>query len=178
MCLYIYHETIKKALLSIFTKTWHYHGCVLSSSCRHFTEKSKHMCLKLLNREHITIKSCLNSLHSIQFQFLKQLKYTEVDCRTAAEMFKIVLFLALFSISLSVVSSVGSYCPYLNYPSYGYMATSRGYGYGSVATYSCNKGYYLHGNAKRRCFNTGVWGGIAPTCCKLINYVWLWFMYI
>ena len=81
-------------------------------------------------------------------------------------MLKIVLFLALFSISLSVVSSVGPYCPYLNYPSYGYISTSQGYVYGSVATYSCQKGYYLHGNAQRYCLNSGVWGGVAPTCCK------------
>ena len=102
-------------------------------------------------------------------------KYTEVDCQTAAEMFKIVLFLALFSISLSVVSSVGSYCPHLNYPSYGYIATSRGYVYGSVATYSCRKGYYLYGNAQRYCLSTGVWGGVAPTCCKLVYVMSRWF---
>ena len=164
-----------KALMSIFTQTWHYYGCVQWIWWRHFTEKPKHRALKITSSKTHKYKKLFEfiSQHSISVPEATEAtyKYTEVDCQSPPEMFKIVLFLALFSISLSVVSSVGSYCPYLSYPSYGYIATSRGYVYGSVATYSCRTGYYLHGNARRICLNSGVWGGIAPTCCKLIHYV-------
>ncbi len=36
---------------------------------------------------------------------------------------------------------------------------------GSVATYSCNSGFELIGNERRRsCQNNGQWGGNAPVC--------------
>ena len=41
---------------------------------------------------------------------------------------------------------------------------------GSVATYSCNKGYKLSGSSTRTCGSDGAWTGDAPTCnskCRL-----------
>ena len=36
--------------------------------------------------------------------------------------------------------------------------------YNSVATYTCNDGYILNGNATRTCLETGLWSGSVPTC--------------
>ena len=36
--------------------------------------------------------------------------------------------------------------------------------YNSVATYSCNDGYNLMGDATRTCLASGSWSGTAPTC--------------
>ena len=42
----------------------------------------------------------------------------------------------------------------------------------SVATYSCDPGYALNGNAKRRCLADGTWSGTIPSCvCKLTHFI-------
>ena len=38
------------------------------------------------------------------------------------------------------------------------------YQYGAVATYHCNPGFILWGNASRACQSDGSWDGISPTC--------------
>ena len=38
------------------------------------------------------------------------------------------------------------------------------YVYGSVATYHCNPGYILWGNASRLCVQDGAWTGTQPQC--------------
>ena len=40
--------------------------------------------------------------------------------------------------------------------------------FNTTATYSCNNGYELRGDATRTCLGTGLWSGDVPTCeCKL-----------
>ena len=44
----------------------------------------------------------------------------------------------------------------------------------SVATYSCNSGYALNGDATRRCLGNGTWSGTIPSCvCKLPHFNYL-----
>ena len=38
------------------------------------------------------------------------------------------------------------------------------YVYGSLATYHCNPGYILWGNASRLCSEDGEWNGVQPQC--------------
>ncbi len=40
--------------------------------------------------------------------------------------------------------------------------------YGTVATYTCNQGYYLSGNETRAC-NNSEWFGKMPTCKGIAN---------
>ena len=35
---------------------------------------------------------------------------------------------------------------------------------GSVATYSCDSGFFISGNSQRICQMDGLWSGSAPTC--------------
>ncbi|HET7538646.1 MAG TPA: hypothetical protein VFK05_02205 [Polyangiaceae bacterium] len=39
---------------------------------------------------------------------------------------------------------------------------------GGTATYSCNSGYVLNGNATRTCQTSGAWDGSAPTCTQKV----------
>ena len=64
------------------------------------------------------------------------------------------------------------YCPLLSVLKHGTVnALSREYR--SVATYSCNPGFTLHGPHTRSCLHTGQWGGSQPSCrpnlCPLLN---------
>ncbi len=38
-----------------------------------------------------------------------------------------------------------------------------------IATYSCNTGLSLSGEATRTCQDTGVWTGLAPTCVGMLS---------
>ena len=41
--------------------------------------------------------------------------------------------------------------------------------YGTVATHTCNQGYYLSGDKNRTC-NNSEWLGTMPTCIGMANY--------
>ena len=66
-------------------------------------------------------------------------------------------------------------CTGLSAPANGMVVFSSGmpYGFGTVATYSCNSGSTLNGDATRTCggdglSTSGTWNGTAPTCqCKV-----------
>ena len=66
-------------------------------------------------------------------------------------------------------------CGVLTNPSNGQVTVTSGVvtetGVGALATYTCNEGYQLNGNAVRACQDTGDWNLLAPIClCKcLIN---------
>ncbi|XP_066972236.1 LOW QUALITY PROTEIN: uncharacterized protein [Macrobrachium rosenbergii] len=58
-------------------------------------------------------------------------------------------------------------CPPPDHVTHGFIEVDnhRGvYGYGTVATYSCNPGYYLKGNNTRTCDHTGRWTNESPFC--------------
>jgi len=58
-------------------------------------------------------------------------------------------------------------CPDPVSPKSGYIEVSNfkgRYQYGAVATYHCNPGFILWGNASRVCQSDGSWDGISPTC--------------
>ena len=59
-------------------------------------------------------------------------------------------------------------CEYLDDPRYGEVRQS-GTKVGSIATYSCNRGFKLVGDSKRRCQYDGKWSGEEPVCkrCEL-----------
>ncbi|XP_069182423.1 uncharacterized protein [Procambarus clarkii] len=60
-----------------------------------------------------------------------------------------------------------SQCPAPSHVTHGFIevANFRGvYGYGTVATYTCNPGYILKGNTTRTCDHTGKWTNEAPIC--------------
>ena len=56
-------------------------------------------------------------------------------------------------------------CGRLATPSHG-SVTFAGTVFGSVATYTCNTGYYVSGMITRICMEDGTWGG-AETSCKI-----------
>jgi CUB/sushi domain-containing protein len=57
-------------------------------------------------------------------------------------------------------------CGQLSFPGFGQVALT-GTTPGSTATYSCNSGYQLVGDAVRTCQNNGQWTGREPTCDAL-----------
>ena len=57
-------------------------------------------------------------------------------------------------------------CPKLENPRYGKVVV-RGYTPDSLAYYSCDYGYKLHGSGNlRKCLHDGRWNGDAPTCIR------------
>lgn len=42
--------------------------------------------------------------------------------------------------------------------------TPGGTNYADVAEYTCNPGYYINGNSRRQCSDTGFWTGSTPIC--------------
>ncbi len=55
-------------------------------------------------------------------------------------------------------------CGDLPDPANGMVVTSSGTTFTNTATYTCNPGYVLVGDATRTCQSTGVWNSTAPTC--------------
>lgn len=63
---------------------------------------------------------------------------------------------------------VGAICPYLVDPQYG-KVNQRGNTPSSVAYYSCNYGYELHGLRYRKCLYDGTWYGDTPECRPVVK---------
>ena len=61
-------------------------------------------------------------------------------------------------------------CGALSDPANGRVNNTAGTTYGQTATYSCNTGYDLVGDATHTCQSTGLWTGSAPTCQGICSY--------
>ena len=59
-------------------------------------------------------------------------------------------------------------CGHLAVPDSGQFVLSNGTYIGSIATYSCNKGYSLVGFETRICQADRTWSGLAPTCESML----------
>ena len=55
-------------------------------------------------------------------------------------------------------------CERLPDPENGVVDTSEGREVGSLATYTCNIGFQLFGDASRVCGDDGMWNGSEPEC--------------
>ncbi|MDH5671915.1 MAG: hypothetical protein OEZ06_07170 [Myxococcales bacterium] len=55
-------------------------------------------------------------------------------------------------------------CGALSPPTNGHVGTPAGTTYGQEASYACDLGYALSGDASRRCESDGTWSGGAPSC--------------
>ena len=55
-------------------------------------------------------------------------------------------------------------CGGLNSPANGAVDTTAGTTYGKTATYTCNVGFNVQGDATRLCGADGLWAGNAPIC--------------
>lgn len=44
------------------------------------------------------------------------------------------------------------------------MYTAEDFLAGSIITYQCNTGYYLLGDSRMLCTDSGKWNGISPSC--------------
>jgi hypothetical protein len=63
-------------------------------------------------------------------------------------------------------------CPELPLPDNGWLDRTTG-GFGDIATYGCESGFYLAGNLTRTCQGDGTWTGSDPTCPSTGGYpVW------
>ena len=62
-----------------------------------------------------------------------------------------------------VLSSIAIDCGGLSVPSNGQISITATT-FGSVATYSCDRGYTLDGNTSRICQSNGQWSGPQPSC--------------
>ena len=71
----------------------------------------------------------------------------------------------LFNIMHNIISDCGA----LSNPANGAVDTTSGSTYGEQATYSCNVGYNLVGNAQTLCKADGNWE-TAPTCQIVSKY--------
>ena len=63
-------------------------------------------------------------------------------------------------ISISFVLDCGE----LQHPSFGSVTLTSGTTYNSVATYTCDVGYYRVGDGTRTCTSVGAWDGQPPIC--------------
>lgn len=57
------------------------------------------------------------------------------------------------------------------------------YNYGTVATYTCNSGYFLSGIATRTCSGdgssvTGAFSGVDPFCTRTLVYIQIMTVYV
>ena len=62
-------------------------------------------------------------------------------------------------------------CPQLRPPANGDVSTTDGLSFGSVALYTCNRGYTVQGLDTRACLLTGEWSGVRPNCTGLYQIV-------
>ena len=62
-------------------------------------------------------------------------------------------------------------CGTLSNPANGMVSVSTTT-YNSVATYSCNVGHTLTGDAMRTCLETGSWSHDEQTCCGELQNIW------
>ncbi len=60
-------------------------------------------------------------------------------------------------------------CGPLNNTANGQVSTSSGTTFMMTATYTCNPGLSLNGEATRTCEETGAWSGSAPTCDGMLS---------
>lgn len=79
--------------------------------------------------------------------------------------------LAIFTLHLSLSSlhhsvAARADCGTLKTPKNGNLKL-KGTLSGSLATFTCNKGYRLKGSLHRQCSPDGIWSGIHPKCGKL-----------
>lgn len=58
-------------------------------------------------------------------------------------------------------------CSYLNAPSNGSLTYTNSQFIGSLAHFSCEKGFRLSGNETRECLKNGIWSGTKPECKKI-----------
>ena len=70
-----------------------------------------------------------------------------------------------------MINSVILDCGALSYPANGAVDTTSGTAYGEQATYSCNVGYNLEGNAQTLCKANGNWEA-APICQIVSKYIY------
>ena len=80
--------------------------------------------------------------------------------------YNVVYILLIYCVLFFFIVAVR--CSSLNAPSDGSVSLS-GTTVGSTATYSCNDGFRLQGESKRRCQNNGEWSGRAPTCQRKLH---------
>lgn len=60
-------------------------------------------------------------------------------------------------------------CPILQNPTDGRVIFND-YIPGQLASYECDRGFGLRGNARRQCTQTGMWTGSDPTCESMHNF--------
>ena len=68
------------------------------------------------------------------------------------------------SAMMCYVIPVPPLCPPLSHPEGGMVTTPDDIIQGTVATYHCNEGLMLLGNATRTCQSNGAWNGEKPKC--------------
>ena len=61
------------------------------------------------------------------------------------------------------VSFMHTECGYPGLPENGLVSTDGGFGFGQIASYSCEEGYRLVGDVTRHCTSQG-WNGSLPYC--------------
>ena len=66
---------------------------------------------------------------------------------------------------------LGITCPSLSAPRNGWLKFSNGLNVGSKASYTCQSGFILQGDATRVCGSNGVWSGRDPTCKRKLNFI-------
>ena len=74
------------------------------------------------------------------------------------------MHLSAFIAMMCCVIAVPPLCSTLSHPDGGMVTTPGDITLGTVATYHCNEGLMLLGNATRTCQSNGVWSGEEPMC--------------
>lgn len=58
-------------------------------------------------------------------------------------------------------------CSRLDAPPNGSLTYTNNQSIGSLALYSCEKGFQLSGNETRKCLKSNIWSGVSPVCEKI-----------